>query len=187
MERDSGRKRFGVPTDRCCLNTMGTGRDSPPGVTCSWELGQGPGLPGLPGLGGAELRVPHVGPHGCVGWGLHGGCYGRTGTAKFSCRGGGQGTREWLWGVCLGPRAGRSPQFKLSMLYAGDTWLEETEETSVLLWDTAEEVSSSPKGFLPQQIVVIMQLRNWGGDRNEDGGTGGPAGMCCRTRGLWMD
>lgn len=128
-----------------------------------------------------------MGPRRCVGWGLHGGCYGRTGTAKFSCRGGGRGTREWLWGVCLGPRAGRSPQFKLSMLYAGDTWLEETEETSVLLWDTAEEVSSSPKGFLPQQIVVIMQLRNWGGDRNEDGGTGGPAGMCCRTRGLWMD
>lgn len=55
---------------------------------------------------------------------------------------------------------GGSSQFRLSMVYAGDTWLEETEETSVLLWDTAEEVSSSPKGFLPQQIVVIMQLRN---------------------------
>lgn len=49
------------------------------------------------------------------------------------------------------------------MVYAGDTWLEETEETSVLLWDAVEEVSSSPNGFLPQQIVVIMQLRNWGG------------------------
>lgn len=122
----------------------------------------------------AELRVPRVGPRGCVGWGLH--CYGRTGTAKFPCRGGGRGTRGWL-GASVGvPELGRSPQFKLSMLYAGDTWLEETEETSVLLWDTVEEVSSSPKGFLPQQIVVIMQLRNWGGERNDNGGTGGQWG-----------
>lgn len=97
---------------------------------------------------------------------------------------GGRGTREGLWGVCLGPRAGRSPQFKLSMLYAGDTWLEDTEETSVLLWDTVEEVSSSPKGFLPQQIVVIMQLRNWGGDRNENGGTGGGQ---LQDQESWMD
>jgi len=64
------------------------------------------------------------------------------------------------WVSVLVPELGRSPQFKLSMVYAGDTWLEETEETSVLLWDTVEETSSSPKGFLPQQIVVIMQLRN---------------------------
>lgn len=33
----------------------------------------------------------------------------------------------------------------------------ETEEVSVLPAD----VSSSPSGFLPQQRVVIMQLRNW--------------------------
>lgn len=93
-------KGLGVPTDRCCLNPMGTGRDSPPEVTCSWELGQGPGLPGLRV---AELRVPRVGPCGCVGWALCGGRYGRMGTAKFSCRGWGWGAREWLWGVCLGP------------------------------------------------------------------------------------
>lgn len=66
--------------------------------------------------------------------------------------------RLWVSGSV--PELGGSPQFKLSVVYAGDTWLEETEETSVLLWDTAEETSSSPKGFLPQQIVVIMQLRN---------------------------
>lgn len=70
------------------------------------------------------------------------------------------------WNVVVGVGMSRSPssavtQFKLSMVYAGETWLEETEETSVLLWDTVEETSSSPKGFLPQQIVVIMQLRNW--------------------------
>lgn len=41
--------------------------------------------------------------------------------------------------------------------YAGETWLVETEEVSVLPAD----VSSSPRGFLPQQRVVIMQLRNW--------------------------
>lgn len=41
--------------------------------------------------------------------------------------------------------------------YAGETWLVETEEVSVLPAD----VSSSPSGFLPQQRVVIMQLRNW--------------------------
>lgn len=35
----------------------------------------------------------------------------------------------------------------------------ETEEVSVLPAD----VSSSPSGFLPQQRVVIMQLRNWKG------------------------
>lgn len=120
---------------------------------------------------------------GSVGWGLCRGRYGRTGTAKF-CRGGagargsGCGASVWV------PELGRSPQVQLSMLYAGDTWLEETEETSVLLWDTVEEVSSSPKGFLPQQIVVIMQLRNWGGETNENGGTGGPAGTWnpCRDR-----
>lgn len=36
-EWDSGRKRFGVPTSHCCSNSMGTGRDSPPEVTRSWE------------------------------------------------------------------------------------------------------------------------------------------------------
>jgi len=70
------------------------------------------------------------------------------------------------WNVVVGVGMSRSPssavtQIKQSMVYAGETWLEETEETSVLLWDTVEETSSSPKGFLPQQIVVIMQLRNW--------------------------
>lgn len=140
----------------------------------SWELGQGPGLPGL-------MWVP------MDVWG--GVCTGdaTAGQAQLNSPAGegGRGTREGLWGVCLGPRAGRSPQFKLSMLYAGDTWLEDTEETSVLLWDTVEEVSSSPKGFLPQQIVVIMQLRNWGGDRNENGGTGGSS-YKTRSPG-WMD
>lgn len=96
-------------------------------------------------------------------------------------RGNGCGASVWV------PELERSPQFKLSVLYAGDTWLEETEETSVLLWDTVEEVSSSPKGFLPQQIVVIMQLRNWGGERNDNGGTGGPAGTCYRPRSPCMD
>lgn len=81
---------------------------------------------------------------------------GAAGVQGSDCVGSGCGCE----GVCLGPRARWSPQFKLSMVYAGETWLEETEETSVLLWDTAEETSSSPKGFLPQQIVVIMQLRN---------------------------
>lgn len=50
------------------------------------------------------------------------------------------------------PRTGRS-----GGAYAGETWLVETEEVSVLPAD----VSSSPSGFLPQQRVVIMQLRNW--------------------------
>lgn len=45
--------------------------------------------------------------------------------------------------------------------YAGDTWLEETEEASVLEV-AAEEASSSPKGFLPQHRVVSMQVRNCG-------------------------
>ena len=34
-----------------------------------------------------------------------------------------------------------------------------TEDTSVLLVDTWED-SSSPRGFLPQNTVVSMQLRN---------------------------
>lgn len=42
----------------------------------------------------------------------------------------------------------------------------ETEEVSVLPAD----VSSSPSGFLPQQRVVIMQLRNW--KRRETSGEG---------------
>lgn len=58
-------------------------------------------------------------------------------------------------------RAGRS-----GGTYAGETWLVETEEVSVLPAD----VSSSPSGFLPQQRVVIMQLRNW--KRRETSGEG---------------
>lgn len=46
-------------------------------------------------------------------------------------------------------------------VYAGATWLEETDEASVLL-ALAEVDSSSSNGFLPKQIVVIMQLRNYG-------------------------
>lgn len=109
-----------------------------------------------------------AGTHGDEGklWQCVHGCFARqertawqegaAGVQGSDCMGSGCGCE----GVCLGPRARWSPQFKLSMAYAGETWLEETEETSVLLWDTAEETSSSPKGFLPQQIVVIMQLRN---------------------------
>lgn len=95
-------------------------------------------------------------------------------------RGSGCGASVWV------PELGRSPQFKLSMVYAGDTWLEETEETSVLLWDAVEEVSSSPNGFLPQQIVVIMQLRNWGGREMRMVAPGGPVGTRCRTKSPWM-
>lgn len=51
--------------------------------------------------------------------------------------------------------------------YAGETWLVDTDEVSVLPAD----VSSSPRGFFPQQRVVIMQLRNW-----ERGKPGEPAG-----------
>lgn len=109
-------------------------------------------------------------------WG--GVCTAMAGRAQLNSPAGeGAGARGDGWGASVGvPKLSRSPQFKLSMLYAGDTWLEETEETSVLLWDTVEEVSSSPKGFFPQQIVVIMQLRNWGGERNDNGGTGGQWG-----------
>lgn len=60
-----------------------------------------------------------------------------------------------------GPRLcsqGSTPRTSCSHgAYAGETWLVETEEVSVLPAD----VSSSPSGFLPQQRVVIMQLRNW--------------------------
>lgn len=61
------------------------------------------------------------------------------------------------------PELGRSPQSKLSMVYAGDTWLEEMQDLSLALGYGRGDVFI-PKGDegdnLPQQIVVIMQLRN---------------------------
>lgn len=43
--------------------------------------------------------------------------------------------------------------------YAGDTWLEDTEETWVAC-EEPETSSSSPKGLFPQKTNFSMQERN---------------------------
>lgn len=76
-------------------------------------------------------------------------------------RGRGRGAAGWAAaagpGSCSRGGKARPEDRPLQGAYAGETWLVETEEVSVLPAD----VSSSPSGFLPQQRVVIMQLRNW--------------------------
>lgn len=67
-----------------------------------------------------------------------------------------QGQVVAVVGLSLGSQGGTPGAGCSRGAYAGETWLVETEEVSVLPAD----VSSSPSGFLPQQRVVIMQLRN---------------------------
>lgn len=97
-------------------------------------------------------------------WGWGQACYGAELAVGLSL----------LWGrahcgaepaVGQGPLWGRA---RYGAAYAGETWLEETEETWVAC-EEPETSSSSPKGLLPQNTSFSMHERNCGhGARRRD-------------------